>query len=125
MTGKRIVFTGGTGKAGRHAVPHLMAKGYTVLNVDLKPFDHPDDILPVPPESLDAVIIDMNYHDMVGRGYDRAKINAAGGLELFHNQSSGVLTSTVWGDGVIDNPPGQAIVAGDMGRFISFSELLH
>jgi len=42
-----------------------------------KPFDHPDDILPVPPESLDAAIIDMNYHDMVGRGYDRAKINAA------------------------------------------------
>lgn len=38
---KRIVFTGGTGKAGRHAVPHLLAKGYSVLNVDLKPFDHP------------------------------------------------------------------------------------
>lgn len=42
-----------------------------------KPFDHPDDILAVPPESLDAVIVNMNYHDMVGRGYDRAKINAA------------------------------------------------
>jgi len=42
-----------------------------------KPFDHPDDILPVPSESLDAVIINMNYHDMVGRGYDRARINAA------------------------------------------------
>ena len=41
MTGKRIVFTGGTGKAGRHAVPHLLTKGYTILNVDLKPFDHP------------------------------------------------------------------------------------
>lgn len=38
---KRIIFTGGTGKAGRHAVPHLLAKGYSVLNVDLKPFDHP------------------------------------------------------------------------------------
>ncbi len=38
---KRIVFTGGTGKAGRHAVPHLLAKGYQVLNLDLKPFDHP------------------------------------------------------------------------------------
>ncbi len=37
MTGKRIVFTGGTGKAGRHAVPHLVAHGYDVLNVDLKP----------------------------------------------------------------------------------------
>ena len=42
-----------------------------------KPFDNPDDILPVPPDSLDAVIVDMNYHDMVGRGYDRGKINAA------------------------------------------------
>ncbi len=41
MTGKRIVFTGGTGKAGRHAVPHLVAHGYDVLNVDLKPFDFP------------------------------------------------------------------------------------
>ncbi|MBD3678824.1 MAG: NAD(P)-dependent oxidoreductase [Rhodobacteraceae bacterium] len=38
---KRIIFTGGTGKAGRHAVPHLLDKGYSVLNVDLKPFDHP------------------------------------------------------------------------------------
>jgi predicted methyltransferase len=42
-----------------------------------RPFDHPDDILPVPPESLDAVIVNMNYHDMVGRGYDTARINAA------------------------------------------------
>ena len=39
MSGKRIVFTGGTGKAGRHAVPHLVAHGYSVLNVDLKPLD--------------------------------------------------------------------------------------
>ena len=38
---KRIVFTGGTGKAGRHAVPHLLAKGYEILNVDLKPLDLP------------------------------------------------------------------------------------
>ena len=41
MAAKRIIFTGGTGKAGRHAVPHLLAKGYEVLNVDLKPLDHP------------------------------------------------------------------------------------
>lgn len=38
---KRIVFTGGTGKAGRHAVPHLLAKGHSILNVDLKPLDLP------------------------------------------------------------------------------------
>jgi len=41
MAGKRIVFTGGSGKAGRHAVPHLLAKGYAILNVDLKPLDLP------------------------------------------------------------------------------------
>lgn len=55
----------------------------------------------------------------------RARINGDGGLELFHNQSSGVLTSTVWGDGVIDNPAGQTIAAGDMVRFIPFSELMY
>jgi nucleoside-diphosphate-sugar epimerase len=38
---KRIVFTGGTGKAGHHAVQHLVSKGYDLLNVDLKPLDMP------------------------------------------------------------------------------------
>jgi len=38
---KRIIFTGGTGKAGRHAVPHLQALGYSILNLDLKPLDLP------------------------------------------------------------------------------------
>jgi len=55
----------------------------------------------------------------------RARINANGGLDLFPNQSSGVLTSTVWGDGLIDNPPGQPIAAGDMVRFLPFSDLLY
>ena len=41
MTGKRIIFTGGSGKAGKHAVPHLAAKGYSILNVDLKPLATP------------------------------------------------------------------------------------
>jgi len=55
----------------------------------------------------------------------RVRVNAGGGLDLFPNQSSGVLTSTVWGDGLIDNPPGQAILEGDMVRFIPFAELQH
>ncbi len=54
----------------------------------------------------------------------RARLNADGGLDLFPNQSSGVLTSAVWGDGVIDNPPNQAIARGDAVRFIAFAELL-
>jgi molybdopterin molybdotransferase len=53
----------------------------------------------------------------------RARLNAAGGLDLFPNQSSGVLTSTVWGDGLVDNPAGNRIAAGDLVRFIPFAEL--
>ena len=52
------------------------------------------------------------------------RLNADGHLERFANQSSGVLTSTVWGDGVVDNPPGQAIARGDSVRFIPFGGLL-
>ena len=55
----------------------------------------------------------------------RARINASGGLDLFPNQGSGVLTSTVWGDGLIDNPPGQTIAPGDLVRFIPFNQLLY
>lgn len=36
--GKRIVFTGGSGKAGRHCIPYLLKQGYQVLNVDLSEF---------------------------------------------------------------------------------------
>jgi nucleoside-diphosphate-sugar epimerase len=40
--GKRIVFTGGSGKAGRHVVPWLKERGgHEILNLDLKPLDCP------------------------------------------------------------------------------------
>ena len=58
------------------------------------------------------------------REYLRARTNAAGTLDLFPNQSSGVLTSAVWGDGLIDNPAGQAIQRGDTLRFLPFAELM-
>ncbi len=55
----------------------------------------------------------------------RAKLNVQGGLDLFPNQGSAVLTSTVWGDGLVDNPPGNPIAPGDLVRFIPFSELMY
>lgn len=58
------------------------------------------------------------------REFLRVRLNAAGGLDLFPNQSSGVLTSAVWGDGLVDNPAGQAVAPGDAVAFIPFSELL-
>ena len=54
----------------------------------------------------------------------RVKINAVGGLDLFPNQSSGVLTSASWGDGLVDCSPGQPIKKGDMVKYIPFDALL-
>lgn len=58
------------------------------------------------------------------REFLRVRRNGQGGLELFPNQLSSVLTSTVWADGVVDNPAGQTIKRGDLVQFISFSDLL-
>ena len=58
------------------------------------------------------------------REFLRARLDAEGGLELFHNQSSGVLTSAVWADGLIDNPPGRTIARGDTVSFLPLAELL-
>ena len=58
------------------------------------------------------------------REFLRVRLNAEGGLELFANQSSGVLTSAVWADGLLDNPPGQAIARGDIVRFLPLSEMI-
>ena len=41
MAGKRILFTGGSGKAGRHVVPYLLDRGHRVVNVDLTPLAQP------------------------------------------------------------------------------------
>ncbi len=58
------------------------------------------------------------------REFLRVRLNAEGALELFANQSSGVLTSTVWGDGLVDNPPGQAITRGDVVRYLPLASLI-
>jgi molybdopterin molybdotransferase len=58
------------------------------------------------------------------REFLRAKRNSTGGLDLFDNQSSGVLTSAVWADGLVDNPAGKTIAHGDMVQFIPFSSLM-
>jgi molybdopterin molybdotransferase len=58
------------------------------------------------------------------REFLRVRQLAGGGLALFENQSSGVLTSAVWGDGLVDNPPGKTIAPGDVVIYISFAALL-
>jgi molybdopterin molybdotransferase len=58
------------------------------------------------------------------REFLRVRRNANGGLDLFPNQSSGVLTSAVWGDGLVDNPSGRTIAPGDVVQYVALRELL-
>ena len=58
------------------------------------------------------------------REFLRVRRNPAGGLDLFANQGSAVLTSTLWADGLVDNPGGATIVPGDTVRYLPFAELL-
>jgi molybdopterin molybdotransferase len=58
------------------------------------------------------------------REFLRVRRDGHGGVELFPNQSSGVLTSTVWADGLVDVPAGQTIARGDLVRLLPLSELL-
>ena len=58
------------------------------------------------------------------REFLRVQLNREGGLDLFGNQSSGVLTSAVWADGLVDNPAQQVIRCGDTVRFLPLAELM-
>ena len=41
MTKKRILFTGGSGKAGKYVIEYLLNQGHKLLNVDMTPLNHP------------------------------------------------------------------------------------
>jgi molybdopterin molybdotransferase len=57
------------------------------------------------------------------REFLRVKWNARGGLDLYPTQDSAVLMSTAWADGLVDNPAEHLIRAGDMVKFMPYSEL--
>ncbi len=57
------------------------------------------------------------------REFMRARLNDRGGLDIFPNQNSSVLTSVVWADGLIDNPAEHLIREGDLVRFLPLAEL--
>ena len=63
------------------------------------------------------------------REYPRARIRTSGdGLpiaELHPRQSSEVLSSTVWAEGLVEIPEGRVIQQGQLISFLSFTELFH
>jgi len=58
------------------------------------------------------------------REFARARLNEAGEVELYGNQSSGVLTSTVWADGLVDIAAGSVVARGERVRYLPLAELV-
>ena len=59
------------------------------------------------------------------REFLRARIGDDGRVQLYSHQGSGVLTSTVWAEGLVDLAPNRTVARGDNVRFLPFSELLN
>jgi molybdopterin molybdotransferase len=57
------------------------------------------------------------------REFLRVRIGADGRLERYANQSSGVLTSCVWADGLADIAAGMKVSPGDTLRYLAFAEM--
>ena len=57
------------------------------------------------------------------REFLRVRCNPSGGLDLFANQGSGVLTSLAWADGLVDLPAGETVAGGQMVRYIRLQDL--
>ena len=58
------------------------------------------------------------------RSFLRARIVPDGRVELYPNQSSGVLTSCAWADGLVDVAANRTFKAGDAVRYLAFADLL-
>lgn len=58
------------------------------------------------------------------REFLRVRRDADGGLALFPNQSSGVLTSVAWCDGLVDVAAGRTIQRGDPVPYLDLGQLL-
>lgn len=56
------------------------------------------------------------------REFLRVRRNSVGGLDLFPNQNSSVLTSMAWADGLVDKPAGSTIAHGDVVRYLPLAD---
>ena len=128
--GKPLAF-GEVGKAGEHTaffigLPGNPVSSFVTFLIFVRPFILALQGARHPAPRAYAMRADFNWPKPDRRNeFLRVRINERGGLDLFPNQGSGVLTSTVWGDGLIDNPPGQTINAGDIVNFVPFTDLLY
>ncbi|WP_424894661.1 gephyrin-like molybdotransferase Glp [Tepidimonas sp. HKU79] len=80
------------------------------------------DVAPALPPALPLVAHFDVPHPDKRREFLRVRRNAQGGLDLFPNQNSSVLTSMVWADGLVDKPAGAVIRRGDVVAYLPLAE---
>jgi molybdopterin molybdotransferase len=78
----------------------------------------------LPPALPLRAAFDWPKADAQRREFIRVQLDAEGGLGLFKNQGSGVLTSVVWATGLVDLPAGATVKRGETVAYLPLSELM-
>ena len=122
--GRPLAF-GKVGAAAFIGLPGNPVSSFVTFLIFVRPFLlRTQGISRVEPQSISARA-DFDWLEPdARREFLRARWNSQGGLELYPTQDSAVLTSTVWADGLIDNPAARPIRRGDTVRFLPYGELL-
>lgn len=121
--GRPLAF-GRIGEAAFIGLPGNPVSSFVTFLLFVRPFLlRTQGVTDVMPRAVEArADFDWSEPD-VRREYLRVKWNAEGGLDLYPTQDSAVLTSTVWADGLVDNPPRRVIRRGDRVSVLPFAEL--
>ena len=80
------------------------------------------------PTKINNYLLPANFSNKANpkrQEYLRAKINEQGTVDIYPNQSSGVLSSTCWADGLVVKPAGQTISPDMPVRYIPFNEFFN
>jgi len=121
--GRPLAF-GRVGKAAFIGLPGNPVSSFVTFLLFVRPFLlRTQGIADVHPRAV-SVRADFDWPEPdLRREFLRVKWNARGGLDLYPTQDSAVLMSTAWADGLVDNPAEHPVRAGDMVKFMPYSEL--
>jgi molybdopterin molybdotransferase len=121
--GKPLAF-GRVGEVPFIGLPGNPVSSFVTFQILVKPYVRSMQGCPVPMPIALPMRADFAWNKSVPvREFLRVRCNASGGLDLFPNQGSGVLTSTTWADGLVENAPETQIAAGDIVRYLPFASL--
>ena len=77
------------------------------------------------PKCLAVRSADDYVGDKERREFLRARLNDRNEVTFFKTQSSGVLSSLAWGDGIVENPAAHSIEKGSIVKFYPFGSFFH